>query len=428
MPFIICERHFCFIMSQKFDNYIRKHALHNELIATPPANDLSIAVIIPALNEPDIFETLNSLQKCYPTRSSVETIILVNNSEDAPDDIKNKNREIYQQIQHWQKKASSVKITFHSLLMDNLPKKHAGAGLARKILMDEAIQRFNRTDHENGFIVSLDADTTVSKNYLADLEKTIAKNHKLNCIIFGFEHPLNSYTSGNHPSAIVLYELHLRYFKLALKYSGFPYYYSTIGSCFAVNAMAYIKQGGMNRRQAGEDFYFLHKIFPLGNVIDLPHIKVYPSDRLSNRVPFGTGPALRKIIDDGDFLTYSPESFMHLKQLFTTIKNLFNAQEDEINTYYNILHFSIQLFIPCNVFTEKITEINKNSISVESFCKRFFAWFDAFRIIKYLNFFHSTENRISIMEAAKKITVELGYKIDLGISELELLFFYRQLI
>ena len=41
---------------------------------------------------------------------------------------------------------------------------------------------------------------------------------------------------------------------------GYPDSIYTIGSAFAVRAEAYMKQGGMNRRQAGEDFYFLYKL------------------------------------------------------------------------------------------------------------------------------------------------------------------------
>ena len=64
----------------------------------------------------------------------------------------------------------------------------------------------------------------------------------------------------NSYKAVWLYELHLRYYKQALQFTGFPYYYHTIGSAFAVNAEVYCKQGGMNRQKAGEDFYFLQKI------------------------------------------------------------------------------------------------------------------------------------------------------------------------
>src|SRR4029434_9989987 len=92
--------------------------------------------------------------------------------------------------------------------------------------------------------------------------------------------------------AIAAYELHLRYYLQALRTAGFPHGYHTIGSSMAVRARTYMEQGGMNRRQAGEDFYFLHKLIPLGGFTELNSTTVYPLPRPSNRVPFGTGRAV----------------------------------------------------------------------------------------------------------------------------------------
>ena len=93
---------------------------------------------------------------------------------------------------------------------------------------------------------------------------------------------------------IQLYEDYLHYYKKALDYAGFPDSIYTIGSAFAVRADAYVKQGGMNRRQAGEDFYFLNKLTKLGKITEINDAYVYPSARVSDRVPFGTGAAMNK--------------------------------------------------------------------------------------------------------------------------------------
>jgi len=45
-----------------------------------------------------------------------------------------------------------------------------------------------------------------------------------------------------------------------LQQAGSPYAYHTIGSAFACRAEAYIAAGGMNRRHAAEDFYFLQQL------------------------------------------------------------------------------------------------------------------------------------------------------------------------
>ena len=95
------------------------------------------------------------------------------------------------------------------------------------------------------------------------------------------------------------YELHLRYLNLFSRFTGFPYAYHTIGSCFGVRAETYASQGGMNKRKAGEDFYFLHKIIPLGEFREINNTCVIPSPRESDRVPFGTGAAIGKYLFRG---------------------------------------------------------------------------------------------------------------------------------
>ena len=66
--------------------------------------------------------------------------------------------------------------------------------------------------------------------------------------------------------AIMKYELYLRYYRLALEYTGHPHAYHCIGSAFAVRTLDYVAQGGMNKRQAGEDFYFLQKLIATGRM------------------------------------------------------------------------------------------------------------------------------------------------------------------
>ena len=77
-----------------------------------------------------------------------------------------------------------------------------------------------------------------------------------------------------------------------MTFAGLPYSYHTIGSAFAVTAKAYARQGGMNRRKAGEDFYFINKLIKGENFGEITNTTVFPSPRTSNRVPFGTGKAI----------------------------------------------------------------------------------------------------------------------------------------
>ncbi len=393
-------------MITQFEKYLLKHPLYPKLISTPPHSLLNKIITIPVFNEPNFLKVLSSIKDCKAPKFPAEVIILINHSESTSETIKKQNKKTFIETQNWIKQNSSNQLSFHVFLIDNLNEKYAGVGLARKIAMDEAVKRFSKIDQENGIVVSLDADTTVSKNYLFEIENSFLQNPKLNVVLPQFDHcsDLESYSNNTH--AILQYELHLRYFKLALKSTGFPYAYHTIGSAFAVSAMAYVKQGGMNKKQGGEDFYFLQKVFQLGNTKELNNITVYPSARASDRVPFGTGPAVRKIIEDGTFFTYNPVFFNYLKDLFSHSQDLYKANKDSIETVYNNLHDSLNEFISLNEFTLRINEINRNSASDKTFVQRFYNWFDAFRIIKYLNKVHLKVGRVPVEEAVDIFLVQ----------------------
>lgn len=385
-------------MLTNFQKYLSRQSLLKTNIS-PPRVNLTLTVIIPAYNEPGIIKALSALKQCNPTKNQTEVLVLFNSAQSSPQKIIDNNYCQYQQVKDWASINNQATITFHALLAKNLPDKHAGAGLARKIAMDEAVNRYYQINNPNGIIVSLDADTLVLSNYLVDIEKAFLSNEKLQATTFYFEHRSNKNPEINH--AIEIYELYLRYFKQALTYTGFPYAYHTIGSAFAVRASAYVRQGGMNRRQGGEDFYFLHKIFPLGFVKELNYIKVYPSSRPSDRVPFGTGPAVKKILSDGNYACYQPEYFEVLKTFFNQVPQFFNSTEKNNCHFYETLDASLKAFIAKTDFCQKIEEINSNVTTLENFKKRFFQWFNAFQIIKYLNFIHKKTNKIATQKAAK---------------------------
>jgi hypothetical protein len=410
-------------VSNILSNYLTRKKITKSLIEETPSKDIKMIIAIPAYNEPELITTLESLRDSKLPDCSVEVIILINHNKKTDTEIKRCNEQTFIDVNHWIKSASNKKLKFHCLLDADLPVKHSGVGVARKIIMDEAVRRFAMANNNNGIIVSLDADTLVSNNYLYDICNNFTQDVKLNCATFYFEHTIDSHLDEKNKQAIILYELYLRYFKQALKYTGFPFAFHTIGSAFAVRATVYAKQGGMNRKQGGEDFYFLHKIFPLGNCKEINSIKVYPSSRVSDRVPFGTGPAIKKIMCDNDLLTYNPLFFTYIKELFAETPYLYNADNKHINSVFDNLDISLQKFIGKDIFEEKIDEINKNTSTKEMFISRFYQWFNAFTIIKYLN---STDKSIPIIDAVTEFLSykNISYKNKNG---LELLILFRNM-
>src|SRR5439155_23761617 len=94
----------------------------------------------------------------------------------------------------------------------------------------------------------------------------------------------------------------------------------------AVGADSYRNQGGMNKRKAGEDFYFLHKVIPLGGFTDLTGTTVIPSARPSDRVPVGTGKAVRSFLEGQEIKTYPLEAFLDLQCCFERVAEIYQRE------------------------------------------------------------------------------------------------------
>lgn len=358
-------------------------------VAPSSAMDADMIVVIPCYNEPGLFDTLHNLLTCVRPAAKVMTIVVINSGERSDEAGVVQNRVSYEQALLFADKYNEPGFLFFPVLFERLPRKHAGVGLARKIGMDMAVAHFLHNENTRGVIVSLDADCTVSDNYLTAIHKAFFHESRSDVTVHHFRHRVEK----NDPAlenAVRQYEAYIRYFRDMLKQTGFPWYYHTIGSAFAVTADAYVRVGGMGRQQGGEDFYFLQKVFALGKVKELNDAGVYPLARFSDRVPFGTGPALQKIIGepDGIMKVYSRRSFSELKRLFEIKDSLYQKEYQDIVNAMAQLHPSLGEFLLQNGFPEDMADCNKNSASLGTFQKRFFHHFNAFRIIKYLNAVH----------------------------------------
>ncbi|WP_319501654.1 glycosyltransferase family 2 protein [uncultured Draconibacterium sp.] len=370
------------------DKYLGKNE-HKILINELPEEAPGIIVVIPCLRETELTNILNSLNECDLPKCKVEVILLINQSEVADADTIQINRQTKADADKWIATNQKSGIQFYAVGPIFLKKKWAGAGLARKKGMDEAIRRFNLNDNRNGILVSLDADTLVAKNYLLEIEKHFREHPKQVGATVAFEHQKQQLDKMQR-RGIELYELYLNYYKRALDYTGYPYSLFTIGSAFAVKAEAYVKRGGMNRRQAGEDFYFLQNLVQIGRVGEITSTMVYPSARLSNRVPFGTGPILQKWMkgEEDLSLTYNFEAFKNLQQFFAQKDGLFKIQQNDYLEFVNQLNEPIKEFLELDQFGVELEDLNNNCSRLETFQVRFFQKFNAFKILKFLNFAH----------------------------------------
>lgn len=477
------------------DQYLARHDITGK-IESHPHPGLRFIVVIPCYDEPDLLVTLNSLWDCDRPDGPLEVIVVVNSpaipGEEARKDkqeklpenkqgsiknclleARNKIQEKLPENQHSSIENSIPEArernlqtisetrdwisqhqdqTFRTFIIHepDLPSKYAGPGLARKIGMDEAVLRFNRLNKPDGVILSMDADCSVDKNYFTEIERQFTREPKTRACTIYFEHPVSGdeFPPGTYV-AVAAYELHLRYYIQAIRNTGFPHAYHTVGSCFCVTAHTYVKQGGMNKRKGGEDFYFLQKTIPTGDFFEINSTCVYPSPRPSGRVPFGTGPVVRRYMETREEMTtYHPEAFHALREFFGGMDLFFGVYPDMLRQFINpasatdlkthLMKDSEPLLLylgslPSHLisflegeFVEKISEINANSASIRTFRKRFYHWFNMFRILKYLNFVH--ENHFSkqpVSQAAAGLLREMGITEESG--NLKLLEIYREM-
>lgn len=368
--------------------YLQQRTLFAPQIWKRPSLNLGLVVVIPAYKETFLLLTLMNLHKCKLPDGDVEVIVVVNDSETDSEEVKALNRKVVAQAKTWAKKHSRPRLKFYILYHGDLGKKHAGVGLARKIGMDEACWRFEKMKKKNGIIACLDADSRIALNYFCALEEHFKERPKSPACSIYFEHPLCG--PDFEPSiyeAAMLYELHLRYYIQIQKWIRFPKAYHTVGSSMAVRSKAYQSKGGMNKRKAGEDFYFLHKFTDSNYFSELNSTIVIPSPRPSDRVPFGTGRAIGNMVKQNPtYSTYSPQSFWDLWQLFKIVPDLYALSNAEWQELSRGLPTSVLEFLSQNKFEEKWAEIQRNTSNRSAFKKRFFQWFDAFLLMKFVHF------------------------------------------
>lgn len=247
-------------------------------------------------------------------------------------------------------------------------KKKGGVGHARKTSMDFIAS----TAHDNDLIISIDADTYYPSNYLSEISKAF-NNKKLLGLALPYYHPLD----GKNDRLILRYEIYMRYFLLNMLRVNNPYAYTALGSAMAFPVWAYKKVGGMTPVMSGEDFYFLQKLRKSGELAIWANTVAYPSPRFSDRVNFGTGPALIKG-ETGDWDSYpfySPDLFDKVEQTFNLFPDLFLKDiETPMDSFLRTQFKDINIWKP----------LRENYKDVYNFVKACTNKVDGLRILQFL--------------------------------------------
>ena len=254
----------------------------------------------------------------------VLTVLVINAPADAPDWVHAANLETLRALsrEYPGREELAPGLALHSeqnrdlLVIDRATRGRflpagQGVGLARKLGADLALAAKMSGVLDSAWIHCSDADVEFPGDYFRQTEAPGRDDAAAR--LYRFRHrPIEDDAAYE---AAQQYEISLRYYVLGLGFAGSPYAFHSIGSTFAIEAESYAKVRGFPRRTAAEDFYLLNKLAKVGRVESLRGDPVRPSSRLSSRVPFGTGAAVARMLEDreSERKTYHPALFRYLR-------------------------------------------------------------------------------------------------------------------
>ena len=249
-------------------------------------------------------------------------------------------------------------------------KKH-GVGYARLTVMEE----INKVAQPGELIISLDADTVFSKDFLLSVALTFSRHPSAVALAVPYHHRLVDDDTANR--AILRYEIYMRHYFLNMYRIGSPYAFTALGSAMALPVWAYRAIGGMTPKKSGEDFYFLQKLKKFGGVLLWNDETVYPESRFSDRVFFGTGPAMIKGAagDWSSYPVYPCSLFDDIFETYRLLPDLFHVQQKT-----KITDFMATVFNE----TDPCQPLRQNHHDCAHFTRAFHEKFDGLRILQYL--------------------------------------------
>ena len=371
-------------------NYLDKYGLNNWSLELSFNKKFNNIVVVPAIHENEnikrLLASLLENDKKYLETSLF--VFVINNLNSSNNEIKTDNNKSLEYLRKiiLGKNDYGINIGLVDASSNGLelPEKDGGVGLARKIGMDLALKQFDYSNSNKNILICLDADCTVSNNYLQSIIQSFNQSD-IHAAYVEYEHILSE--KKQDKLAIICYEIFLRYYVLGLRHANSPFAFPTIGSTMICDYESYIKIGGMNKKKAAEDFYFMEKLAKINEIKKISNAKVYPSSRGSWRVPFGTGQRVNRFSagTHNEYLLYDPKSFDILKSWL----KIYNSKEIFDAKYYfksaAAIHKSLYDFLVQNNFQESWSKILKNSKSDEQIQKQKQIWFDGFRTLKLIH-------------------------------------------
>jgi hypothetical protein len=374
--------------TQYLDRYAEAEARSIRLRPTAPSYDECL--IIPAYAEaPELLTRLESLQHCA---DSILVILVLNQPDNCTD--RDPNLALRAAIhalplttvQPGVGRLYSLFERIDVLLVERaegLPAEQ-GVGLARKIGADIAcgLKAANRL--RGRWLHCTDADATLPTDYFSRCRN---QHQEVSAVCHPFRH---LHDLSRSSLAAQLYELRLHYYVLGLHSSGSPYAYHTLGSCISIDVAAYQQVRGFPRRAAAEDFYLLNKLAKVGPVAAGTGAPILLDARPSQRVPFGTGPAVAALESEANPLLkplfYHPNSFLALAAILNAVPELYSSAEPMHLLRGALDDFAQAASVLAGLGAEQnLQHCQQHSANSASFSRHFHQWFDGFRTLKFIH-------------------------------------------
>ena len=373
--------------------YLQTRAVHQvwPLQGPHPPADVRIVLVVPALAEREhLFETLSAL--CLSSEANQEktlVIVVVNNHEPGvtpPAEVEN-NLETLRLLRTASTPGRLGRITLawvdaatpgHTLPADE------GVGLARKIGLDHGLSLLAASGEAGTVLVSMDADAPAGRGYLDALAAFYANGDRW----AGYAAYMHTFPESGFPAdSVVAHEIYMRYHEIALRLAGSPYAYPALGSIISCTPQAYAACGGMNRRHAGEDFYFMQQLVKTGTLEPVPYAIVFPSGRTSARTPFGTGRSVAGYQFGSPLDIEVPQicCYQFLRRFFLAINQNSGHSGTELLRLSAAIHPELASFLVRHRFSEVWQSLMRHHTDRARGLHQFHVWFDGLRTIQFLH-------------------------------------------
>ena len=367
--------------------YLKKRGISGPWKIEPLINrTFNQAIVIPAYAELEFLPlTIESINQNKPELlNQTLVVVVVNNANNSPQSIKANNQLTIQKINENNYQFTLAVVDAASPGLE-LPLKHAGVGLTRKIGMDLALSHLTSPQ---SLIFCTDADTQVSPDYLSKVTQYF-DSHNTSAAVIGFDHLQSEDSAIN--DAIGKYENFLKTTAEKMKNAGSPYGYVSMGSTIVCTAEAYCAVGGMSRKKATEDFYFLQELTKYCGVHNIPETLVFPSPRPNSRVYLGTGYRMEQMQKGFDItnLYYSDDAYRYLSKWLQLGGHAWEKSLNDLLKDIKSIHPNLIGFLKIEGIETIWSKIQNNAPSELHFKEQFHRWFDGLKTIRFLKRFSS---------------------------------------